>query len=201
MLQTDFFEQLASKSPAPGGGAVSALCGQLAGGLLIMVRELSRPEERAEIEHLRVMTQKLEQLISTDTMAFCRLMEAFRLPKNTDNEIENRKTAIQLALRAATLVPLKTAQLSAELLELAAHMPDITKKSCASDLGVALVLARSAVQGALMNVEINLGGLKEPELYEEVSEKVKDIKTQSAHFFRKTEEKLKEKGLLVIPEI
>lgn len=201
MLKPEFFAELASSNPAPGGGAVAALAGQLGGGLLVMVQQLSRPEDCLKAEELKKQAYEMEALISEDTQAFNQVMDAFRLPKATEEEKIKRKAAIQAAYKTATLAPLKTAEKSLALLYRAHDLLDICNKNCASDLGVAVVLLRSAVEGGLMNMEINLPAIKDDEFVEQISRKIHRIKDECENLLHDITDRMKELELIALPKL
>lgn len=175
MQLTDFLEELASDSPAPGGGSVAALSGALAAGLLGMVCRLSIGKKGAEehqekFEAVLAQTDKirldLQALIDLDTVAFNDVMAAFKMPKSSDEDKATRSHAIQAAFIQAVDVPMRTAQSCRELLSLALEIANIANPNCISDLGVAGQSAFAGVQGAMMNVRINLPSIKDKEYVE-----------------------------------
>lgn len=168
MTLTAFANETASESPAPGGGSIAAYCGALGISLGTMVANLSshkrgwdeRWEEfsRSAQEGMRIQKQLLA-LVDEDTAAFNRIMDAFGLPKGTDEEKAARKAAIQSATRYAMEVPLRVAQLSLESMDVLRLMTETGNPNSITDAGVGALCARTAVLGAVMNVKINAGGL------------------------------------------
>lgn len=172
MLVKGFVEETASSSPAPGGGSVSALLASLASALGQMVVRLTqgkksfaeldekiKKEMEASLVALESHQVRLLSLIDEDTDAFNDYMDALKLPKNTDEEKATRKKAMSDALLVAMQVPLLTAKISLEILR---ALPIIAKhgnKNAASDIGVASLSSRAALEGAILNVKINLGGI------------------------------------------
>jgi formiminotetrahydrofolate cyclodeaminase len=175
MMLTDqkvdqFLQELASSSPAPGGGSVAALCGALGAALVSMVCHLTvdKPKYIDVSEELKVvmreteqLRRKLTELVERDTEAFNAVMAAFRLPKETEDQKQNRSAAIQQATRGATEVPLEVLHLSSRVLELSRVAAEKGNVNSVSDAGVAAEMARAAIRGAALNVQINLGGLKD----------------------------------------
>jgi formiminotetrahydrofolate cyclodeaminase len=170
----DFLDAVNSPSPAPGGGSVSALSGVLAAGLARMVGHLTIPKKsfaafteeeqalfRDAFDALDTLANDLTMLVDKDTEAFNKIMQAFKLPKTNDHEKQARSQAIQEATILATEVPLTVARRSIEVLELLPIVVQFGNKNCLSDVGVAALQALSAIQGALMNVKINLPGIKD----------------------------------------
>ena len=164
MKVNDFIDLLASDAPAPGGGSASALAGAMGVGLSKMVAALTTGKAKyAEHEDTvqeilskaGALTEKLTAAIDRDTEAFDGVSAVFAMPKGTDEEKAARKEAMQKALKEATLVPYETMELCLQSLN------GKTNTSAASDLGVASLNLKSAVQGAWLNVLINLSGIKD----------------------------------------
>lgn len=163
-----FAYETASESPAPGGGSISAYVGALAAALGTMVANLSAHKpgwddqweffsDWAEKGH-RLM-EDLIHLVDEDTRAFNKIMDAFGLPKSTDEEKAARKKAIQEATLYATLTPLRTMEKSLEAFEIIRAMAEQGNPNSVSDAGVGALCARTAVMGAFLNVKINAAGL------------------------------------------
>jgi formiminotetrahydrofolate cyclodeaminase len=160
----NFLSLLSSDAPAPGGGSVSALNGALGAALLSMVcrlsvgrKELDQYEEEllSALETAEKIRNELTTLVDLDTTAFNQVMNAFKMPKITDQEKSMRAEAIQNAFNTATEVPLKIARLCYSLLELSLSISQKSNSNTFSDLGVSTQCFYSAIIGALMNVEIN----------------------------------------------
>lgn len=165
-----FLAELASNAPAPGGGSVAALTGAMAAGLLTMVCDLTIGKKayasfEGEARSIRVRAEalraELQSFLQADVEVFSSLMDAYKLPKATENEVARRKDAIQLATRAATEVPLQSAQAAAALLPLCGPLARQGSRNAVSDVGVAAQLIRAAVPSALLNVDINLPVLED----------------------------------------
>ncbi|MCU0435279.1 MAG: glutamate formimidoyltransferase [Bacteroidia bacterium] len=165
-----FADETASESPAPGGGSISAYMGALGVALGTMVANLSshkrgwddRWEEFSEVaEKGQVLQKALIKLVDEDTRAFNRIMEAFGLPKATDEEKTARTAAIQAATLYATQVPLRVMQVAASGFELVQQMAAHGNPNSVSDAGVGALALRSAVMGAYLNVKINAAGLSD----------------------------------------
>jgi len=165
-----FAEATASESPAPGGGSVSALAGALGASLGCMVANLSAHkrgwDDRWEefsgwAEKGKYFYTALLGCVDEDTQAFNRLMDAFGLPKNTEEEKVSRKEAIQAATHHAIEVPLKVMQLACDSMEVMKAMAETGNPNSVSDAGVGALAARSAVMGAFLNVQINAEGLED----------------------------------------
>jgi formiminotetrahydrofolate cyclodeaminase len=156
-----------SSDPTPGGGSASALASAIGASLLVMVASLpktrtgSDEEKTALAASVRALTglgHQLTEAIDGDAAAYGRVVAAYKLPKASAEEGRARKAAIQDALRAATDVPLSVMRLSADAFEEAATIAAHGHRGAASDVGVALALLRAGLQGARLNVEINLTG-------------------------------------------
>ncbi len=163
----EFTDELSTDSPAPGGGSVAALCGALAAGLTAMVANLTCGKKGYEknfkrMSELAVKAQELKDelllLVDRDTAAFNAVMDCFRLPKKTDAEKSARTAAIQTATKNATLVPFNVMQTSLKVLEFAGTAARYGNVNSLSDAGVAALAAETAIQGARLNVLINLAG-------------------------------------------
>lgn len=175
MKLNDFANETASESPAPGGGSIAAYLGSLGAALATMVANLSSHKKGWDdqwetfsnwAEKGQILKDKLLVLVDKDTAAFNKIMDAFGLPKNTDDEKQARSQAIQDATLFATEVPWDTMQQSFAVFELCKAMVTIGNPNSVSDAGVGALCARSAVYGAYLNVKINAGGLKDKSLAE-----------------------------------
>ena len=156
MPLAEFAERLASSEPTPGGGSASALAAALAACLLAMVARLTTgalDEVEEEADRLR---HELLALVEEDAAAFDRVMAAFRLPKGTPAEQAARSEAIQAAYRAAVEPPSDVCGRALRILELAFQVAEEGNPNAVSDAGVAAELASAALEGAALNVRINL---------------------------------------------
>lgn len=165
-----FADETASESPAPGGGSISAYLGALGAALAAMVANLSahkagwddRWEEFSDwAVRGQAIKDELLRLVDEDTDAFNRVMDAFGLPKTTDEEKAARSEAIQAATRYATEVPFRTMQRSFDAFEVINAMVEQGNPNSVTDAGVGALCARSAIMGAFLNVKINAAGLKD----------------------------------------
>lgn len=165
---TDFADETASESPAPGGGSISAYMGALGAALGSMVANLSshkrgwdeRWEEFSDwAEKGKAFQTQLMKLVDEDTNAFNKIMDAFSLPKKTEEEKMIRKQAVQEATRFATEVPFKTMQLCYECMSVTKAMAEMGNPNSVTDAGVGALAARAGVMGAFLNVKINASGL------------------------------------------
>jgi glutamate formiminotransferase/formiminotetrahydrofolate cyclodeaminase len=188
MTLTDFADETASESPAPGGGSISAYVGSLGISLATMVANLSSHkkgwDERWEefsvwAEKGQKIKDELTKLVDLDTAAFNKIMSAFGLPKGTDEEKTARKQAIQDATKYAIEVPFKVMQLSYDSLSIIKAMAEIGNPNSVSDAGVGALCARSAVMGAFMNVRINAGGYDDKIFVNDIIAKGKEIENKT----------------------
>jgi glutamate formiminotransferase/formiminotetrahydrofolate cyclodeaminase len=170
MTVAGFAEETASESPAPGGGSISAYLGSLGAALATMVANLSshKPgwdDRWQEFSDWAVKGQQIKDdllnLVDEDTNAFNRVMDAFGLPKGTDDEKAARSAAIQDATKYAAEVPFKTMQRSFDAFEVIKAMVEEGNPNSVTDAGVGALCVRSAIMGAFLNVKINAAGLKD----------------------------------------
>lgn len=164
-----FADDVASSSPAPGGGSVAAYAGSQGYALIAMVCRLTvgREKYRAVEEELTSLMLKAEakkesllDLVEEDTQGFFGVMEAFGLPKGTEEQKTARREALEAATIQAAEIPLKTARLCLEGLR---EIPNLLEKgnpNALSDMGVAALMLGSGLEGALYNIQINAQGLK-----------------------------------------
>jgi glutamate formiminotransferase/formiminotetrahydrofolate cyclodeaminase len=165
-----FTAEVASSAPVPGGGSVVALTGSLAAALAQMVAGLTIGRKKyAAVEHemkelaLRAaaLVKRLRQLKDEDAAAYTMVSEAYKLPKDTPEQVTVRDAAIASALRKAADVPLETARWCAEVATLAAICAEQGNTNAASDAGVAALLAEASAKGAAYNVRINVAAMSD----------------------------------------
>jgi glutamate formiminotransferase/formiminotetrahydrofolate cyclodeaminase len=170
MTLSEFADETASESPAPGGGSISAYAGALGISLATMVANLSSHKKGLDekwdeysqwAEKGQLLKKQLLTLVDEDTIAFNKIMDSFSLPKNTEAEKSVRTEAIQDATKYAIEVPLSVMKLSFSSMEIIKAMAESGNPNSVSDAGVGALCARSAVYGAYLNVKINLSGLKD----------------------------------------
>lgn len=175
-----YMENLASNLPAPGGGSASALAGAQGISLVMMVAELTVGKEKYRdweaycqkaISDGTVIQTNFLKAIDDDTDAYNKVGVAFKLPKNIDEEKAARSRAIQDATVLATRVPLRTMEISLEALKVAKSLIGKSNPNCSSDIGVGALNLKSALMGAWLNVKINLPGIKDEALRNELFKK------------------------------
>ena len=179
-----FADETASESPAPGGGSIAAYVGALGASLATMVANLSSHkkgwDERWEefsnwASKGQQVKDELIKLVDADTAAFNKIMEAFALPKTTDEEKVKRTNRIQEATKNAIEIPFKVMQTAAAAMPIVQAMATIGNPNSVSDAGVAALCIRSAVMGAFMNVRINAGSYNNKNYVTEIIAKGKAI--------------------------
>ena len=185
---SEFVDLLASDAPAPGGGSAAALEGALGAALTAMVCGLTVGKKKyAEYQELAEEAQKkatdlkarFVDVMDRDTEAFNVVSAAFGMPKETDEEKAARSAAIQKGLEGCTKTPFEMMELAVETLELTASILGKSNDSAASDLGVSALSLRAAIQGAWLNVLINIGSLKDTALAEDYRKKGEALLAQA----------------------
>jgi len=188
MTLTDFADETASESPAPGGGSISAYAGVLGASLATMVANLSshkkgwdnRWEEFSDwAERGQYYKNELLKLVDLDTVAFNKIMEGFSLPKSIDEEKAARDKAIQDATKYAIEIPFKVMQMAHGSLEVIKAMAEIGNPNSVTDAGVAALCARTAVLGAFMNVKINASGYKDKAYTTDIIKQGEELERQA----------------------
>ncbi|MCD6542630.1 MAG: cyclodeaminase/cyclohydrolase family protein [Thermoplasmata archaeon] len=197
MKLKDFIEELSSDSPAPGGGSVAALAGALSSALSSMVCNLTIGKEKYKdveydmekiLDRVEDIRERFMELIDRDTEAFNRVMEAFKLPKNTEEEKKIRKEKIQDALKGAALVPLETARMCAEMIELCKEIAEKGNKNSITDVGVAAIMAKAGLESAILNVKINLKSINDENFIESLLYEIDILKNNIEEVMKDVEE-------------
>ncbi len=180
----DFVDEVSRESPAPGGGSVAALAGALGAALAGMVANLTVGKEGyeevyGELNEVALKTQAIQQKLSgavdTDTEAFNSVLEAMRLPSGGPEQKERRRRAIQEGYKAASKVPLETAKLCLQALELALIVVKKGNTASITDGGVAALMACAGVEGAVYNVRVNLPSIRDEEFRAMMAEELNDL--------------------------
>ena len=191
----EFLAKTASNSPVPGGGSIAALSAAIAASLSEMVAHLTigkkgyeaLEEEMQEIaKDAFQYRERLIRYIDKDSNAYNDVMAAFKLPKGTEQERNNREGAIQEALINATLVPLDVARDAFKIIELAGKVVKQGNKNAVTDAAVAVMMARTAALSALYNVKINLASIKDTNFVEEIREEIKHMESEIVNRERET---------------
>ncbi|MGB9743050.1 MAG: glutamate formimidoyltransferase [candidate division WOR-3 bacterium] len=180
----DFLNELASSAPVPGGGTAAALNGAIGTALFTKVANLTigkkgYEEFEEEIsgvkEKLIPRRERFISLMEEDAESFQVVMQAYKLPKMTELERQERERAISEGLKKAAAVPLQTMRLALEVMKIARPVVEYGNKSSISDAGVATINLDAAFRGARLNVLINLGGIKEREFVSGMQETVDEL--------------------------
>jgi formiminotetrahydrofolate cyclodeaminase len=192
----EFIEAVASQSPAPGGGSVSACAGSLAAALAGMVSRLTVNKKKYadvkdEISEVMMradgLKEELFNLISDDAKAFDDVMAAMKMPQDTDKMKAEREKAIQKATIQATRIPLKVMELSYMAIKCSQVVAEKGNVNSLSDAGVSSLAGRTAVIGAYMNVKINIPGIEDEKVKSEIQEKAEKIRKDALEMAQKIE--------------
>jgi glutamate formiminotransferase/formiminotetrahydrofolate cyclodeaminase len=193
----EFCNETLSDSPAPGGGSVAALMGALGASLGGMVANLSAGKRGWDDKlqyfsdwavKAQTLKDELLALVDEDTNAFNKVMDAFGLPKGSEEEKKGRLAAIESATKYAAEIPLKVMETAAKSYELLAEMAEKGNPASVSDVGVGAGATRACIDGAALNVRINLGQLKDEKFKAELSKKVEKLKADSESNFKRIDQ-------------
>jgi glutamate formiminotransferase/formiminotetrahydrofolate cyclodeaminase len=188
MSLSKFSHAAASDSPAPGGGSVAAYVGALGASLGTMVANLSshkrgwdhRWEEFSDwAVKGKEFYEALLLLVDKDTQAFNQVMEAFQLPRDTHEQTEVRKLAVQSATRRAIDVPFRVMQIAYESMEVIQIMAETGNPNSVTDAGVGALCAAAAVSGGLLNVLVNASGIEDKDSIHQLLEEAKDLEKKA----------------------
>ena len=191
MTLTNFTHETASESPAPGGGSISAYMGSMGSALGTMVANLSSHkrgwDERWEefskwAEKGKYYHDELLKMVDEDTNAFNKIMDAFGLPKKSEEEKIERKKAIQDATKYAIEAPFKVMMLCFESMEVMKAMAEFGNPNSVTDAGVGALAATAGVRGAFLNVKINASGLEDKNYVDEIISKAEEIEKKAIAF-------------------
>jgi formiminotetrahydrofolate cyclodeaminase len=180
----EFSQVLGSNSPAPGGGSVAALSGSLGASLVLMVCNLSIGKEDYEafqielveaLNQAQILSDSLLERVDLDTEAFNSVMAAFKMAKQTEDEKKVRSEAIQTGFREAVQSPLAIARECLEVLKLAKNLLGKSNSSALSDLGVASLQAYAGLEGAIMNVKINIPSIRDENFTTDTSREISTL--------------------------
>lgn len=197
----DFVSRLASRDPAPGGGAVAGLLSALGAALASMVANFSTgPKYEAvagDVERVLSTTADLIKrslaAADEDAVAFEAVTDAYRLPKETDDDKAARTAAIQAALHKAAEVPVEAADLAAAALPLCQELLGYGNKNVLSDVGVAAACIRAAIDSAIINIAINAGAIKDEQFAAYLNERIDSLRAaadEAGQLVRAVEEKV-----------
>jgi len=198
----EFCNETLSDSPAPGGGSVAALMGALGASLGGMVANLSAGKRGWDdkLEYFSDWAVKAQQLkdqllslVDEDTAAFNKVMDAFALPKGATEEKATRAAAIEQATKYAAEVPLKVMETASKSYDLLAEMAERGNPASVSDVGVGALATRACVEGAALNVRINLAQLKDEKFKGVLEEKVRSVCAHSVAKFKEISQAVESK--------
>ena len=184
----EFLNELASSSPAPGGGSVAALSGALSAALSAMVCNLTIGKEKYQdvekdikesLKKIEKIRSELTDLIDLDTNAFNDVIKAFKMPKKTKDEIEQRKNKIQNGYKNAAMIPLRTARICLMIFDIAELLSNKGNRNSITDVAVSVIMANSGVKSAILNVKINLGSINDKEYVNNLSKELIEIEKKS----------------------
>jgi formiminotetrahydrofolate cyclodeaminase len=191
MTLRNYCDVLASSEPAPGGGSTAALSGVLGASLTMMVVNLTvgkktyealgediKAQFLKEYDNIIAIQKELTEFVDEDTKAFNRFMEAMKLPKDTEEQKQIRKEKMQEASLCSLQIPLKTAESCFKLLENQRVISTYGNRNAVSDVGVGALLALSGLEGAVLNVSINLPGIADESVKTEAYEKCRLLSTE-----------------------
>ena len=184
----EFANELSVDSPAPGGGSTAALCGALSASLSSMVSNLTVGKKeyknvQKDVKEIAVKAQSLKdeflRAVDLDTIAFNKLMEAYRLPKKTEEQKQERDQAVEEAVKEATMVPFGVLEKSIDALNLAREIALKGNKNSLSDAGVAGLTGQVAAEGAYYNIKINLPNLQDSEFKSKIKKQATSLKKKA----------------------
>jgi formiminotetrahydrofolate cyclodeaminase len=200
----DFSSALASDAPAPGGGSASAAAGAMGASLLGMVCRLTLGKEKYRdaweelaplVDSLGTVRERLLELVDEDTRAYEAIVLARKLPKETAEQKAARQKAVDEATALATAVPMQTAFFAHKALSLAPVVTEKGNPNAASDAWVAGLLLAAALDGALANVRINLGGITDADLARGFREDMADLETKGRAVLEKVRTVARARGV------
>ncbi len=183
----DFFNEVASAAPAPGGGSVSAAASTLGAALTSMVSRLTVSKKKYKEVHDEIsailsrseaLREELADLIIKDKEAFEKVMAAFKLPKDSEEEIKARAAEIEDANKGAALVPLKIAEKALEVLSLSKVVAEKGNVNSVTDAGVGSLMAKAGMDGAILNVRINLAGLDDKDFVKKLTGEIEGYRAR-----------------------
>jgi len=165
-----FLDDLASGEPTPGGGSAAALAGALGAALATMVAHLTVGRQRyvdvdaqmqAVVHEAEALRGRLTALVVEDAQAYEQVRAAYRLPKESADDLAARSAAVQAAMQGASVTPLETMRACIAVLRLAEQAATLGNVNAATDGAVGALLAQAGLRGAALNVRVNLGGMED----------------------------------------
>lgn len=190
-----FLLELSSEKPTPGGGSIAALAGSVGAALIEMSSRITLKQKDLDqtiVSKMELVIKtagegktSLRKLIELDAEAYDKVLESFRLPKNSDAEKEARTESIQNSFKQAAEVPLNVMEETHRVLESAYIAAESGSRNCISDIAVGILMLHSAILGAKMNVEINLKYIKDDEYKIAVKEKITKLHNDAVELVQK----------------
>jgi glutamate formiminotransferase/formiminotetrahydrofolate cyclodeaminase len=199
MKVVEFVDEVSRDTPAPGGGSIAALAGAIGSALASMVVNLSvgKSEYDDQYQGLCELAERAQDIkdllvraVDEDTEAFNGVIAGIRMPRDTEEQLEARAAAIEAGYKAAAKVPLQTAKLCREVLDLCEHAADIGNEAVMSDAGVGALMARAGVQGAIHNVRINLPHTHDAEFIEAMQRELGTLLSESREICEAIQDKV-----------
>ncbi|MBS3969766.1 MAG: cyclodeaminase/cyclohydrolase family protein [Clostridia bacterium] len=196
----EFINAVSSESPAPGGGSVAAFAGALSAALVNMVINLTVGKEKfqeheEELKEIRKkgyeLQEQLTQYVDEDTRTFNLVMEAYKMPKDTEEAKAKRSEAIQGAMKKAAELPLEVAKCCLEIIKFSDVVITRGNPNCLSDGGVGCLMAHAGLKGAIFNVQINLGSIKDEEYKARLVDEIKNIENEAENLTKQIIAKVK----------
>jgi len=184
----EFLNKVSGSDPVPGGGSVAALNGAIASALAAMVANLTIGKKNYEahqelmIHIAEIASQQVGQFavdVDRDSDAYNQVFDCFKMPKTTDEEKAARSAAIQEATKYAAMVPMQVARQAYELMSIISDVAHLGNQNAVTDACVAMMSARSAVLGALMNVRINLGSIKDAGFVQQLKKEADELELKA----------------------
>jgi glutamate formiminotransferase/formiminotetrahydrofolate cyclodeaminase len=204
----NFLDALAEGTPAPGGGSAAAYSGAAGAALAAMVARLTLGKKKyagveaqmyALLERAEALRLALTQAIRKDAEAFEAVMASYRLPKDTDEEAASRQQAVEAAMLNAARVPLETARMAVETMELCSLAVAIGNLNAISDGASGAALARASLTGAGYNVRINVASLVDPSKGELLLEEIRQLERRADEIEASICSQLVERGGMPLP--
>ena len=202
-VESSFLDELASASPTPGGGSAAAFTGAAAAALVAMVARVTLGKKKYEnvkeqmwslVDQAEALRASLTEGVQRDAESFLAVMEAFKLPKDTPEQVEARNQAIQTATLLAAQVPLEAARQCLSVQELALEAARLGNINAISDAASGATLAKAALTCAAYNVRINLTGLQDESIKEELLAAIRDLEEKSRALDAQLQSLLVERG-------
>jgi glutamate formiminotransferase/formiminotetrahydrofolate cyclodeaminase len=198
----DFVDEVSRDSAAPGGGSVAALAGSLGAALASMVANLSVGKVEFDdhydvlcsiAERAQALKDALVRGVDEDTMAFDSVLQAMRMPKDTEKELAVRAVAMQEGYKAATRVPLRTVEQCRDALALCLEIARLADPGMISDAGSGSLMAHAGVQAAAYNVRINLPQIEDKAFHEEMNQELDKLLAESAELAKQVAAEVEKK--------